>query len=205
MDKWINRAIAAVAAVMVLYHLVFVYHLIHGPYEHQATHFGFALLLVFLGCWKKSKKLWPLWLGLILLSVLATGYVKVFYAELELRAGGQTIADIIIGTLLVALAIVATQRTYGWAIPIVAFVFLVYLFFGSYLPSPFYHPPFTYKYTISQLSIGLTGMFGAYLGASANYIFLFVIFGGLLQTTGAITFFMELGKAASRRLAGGGG
>jgi len=128
MDRWVKRTLAVVATGMVLYHLVFVYYLIHGPYEHQAVHFGFALVLVFLGCWEKTKKFWPLWLGLIVLSIIATGYVNVFYEALELRAGSQTTADITVGTLLVALAIIATQRTYGWAIPIVAAIFLIYLF-----------------------------------------------------------------------------
>jgi TRAP transporter 4TM/12TM fusion protein len=203
LENWLNGVVIVVASSMFLYHMVSCLYLIQGPIEFQNTHFALGLLIIFLRSWKSSKKFFPLWLGLIIVSLVATGYVMIFYPELEWRAGSQTTIDVIIGTLLILLAIIATKQAFGWGIPIVASIFLTYLFLGYYLPEPFYHYKYSYSRIISGISIGLTGMYGPFLGASSNYIFLFVVFGGMLQASGTVDFILAVGKIISKKLRGG--
>jgi len=112
----------------------------------------------------------------------------------------------VIGALLIMLVLEATRLPFGWLMPLLAAMVVVYPFFGSMLPEPFHTTSYGLKRTISNLSVSLNnGIYGAVLPISANFIFLFVVFGGVLQATGATRFFMELGKLAGRRLQGGPG
>lgn len=70
---------------------------------------------------------------------------------------------------------------------------------------PLYHREFNYSYVISYLSIGLSGIFGSFLSISANFVFLFVVFGALLEIIKVNDLFYELGKAAGRVFKGGQG
>ncbi len=190
---------------MVIYHLVYTRTIFLGPIEHQNTHLLFALLLVFVGLLKKDKKRWPLILPLILASLITTGYIYYFYDDLEMRSGMQTTPDIYIGIVLLIISFIAVLYTTGKALVIVALVFMAYAFLGQYLPEPLWHYPLALRTIISSYNIGLSGMFGIALSVSANYIFLFVIFGAMITVSGAGRFFIEVGKLAGRRLAGGAG
>ena len=199
---------AAGALAMVLYHMVSTQVLLQGTVEHNTTHLGFALVLVFLTTLetsgKRSRRIYLVML--ILLSLTALGYIRLFSKELQLRAWFSTVPDLVIGAILILLVLEATRQSFGWLVPLLTVAVVVYPFFGSLLPEPFHTTSYGLKRTISNLSVSLNnGIYGAVLPISANFIFLFVVFGGVLQATGATRFFIELGKLIGRRLHGGPG
>ena len=199
---------AAVALAMVIYHMVYTQVLLQGSVEHYNTHLGFALLLVFLTSIESSKrKGWRIFAAtLALLSLAATVYIQIFLEDLQLRVWFGTTTDIIIGAILILLVLEAARQAIGWFIPILTIAVVLYPFFGSHLPEPFHTTSYGFTRTISNLSISLNnGVFGPVLPTSANYVFLFIVFGGVLQATGATKFFLELGKLAGRRFRGGPG
>ena len=206
-EKWspkmLGRIITIVAVVGALYHLICTQWLFQTFLEHQNNHFAFSLVLVLLVIMRQKPKRWPYLLGLMVIGLVATGYVKIFFSALQERAGFPTTADMVIGIMLVIVALEASRLAFGLAIPILACIFIGYDLFGHYLPDPFYHMKFDLKYVVSNLSIGLQGMYGTALSVSVNYIFLFFLFGGILQKSGAIEFFSNLGKLAGRKLKGG--
>ena len=202
-SKTLERIITIVAVVGALYHLISTQWLFQTFLEHQNNHFAFSLVLVLLVIIKNKPKLWPYFLTLMILGLVATGYVKFNFTELQERIGFPIGADIVIGIMLVIIALETSRLAFGWAIPILALIFIGYDLFGHYLPRPFYHMEFDLEYIISNLSIGLQGMYGTALSVSVNYIFLFFLFGGILQKSGAIEFFSTLGKLAGRKLKGG--
>jgi TRAP transporter 4TM/12TM fusion protein len=202
-SKVIDIAIAVVGIGMGMYHLISTQRFLQGPIEHQDTHLGFALLLVFLTTMKKKIKLWPITLIFLLASIVTTVYIRILVPELEIRAGSPTLPDIVIGFILLIVMIEATREAFGPILPLIGILAILYFFFGQYLPYPFGHSGFKVARVISHLDIGLTGVFGTVLGVSANYIFLFILFGGILQASGAMEFFLQLGKLAGRKLAGG--
>ena len=203
LSKIIDIAIAVVGIGMGVYHLISTQRFLQGPIEHQDTHLGFALLLVFLTTMKKKIKLWPITSIFLLASIVTTVYIRILVPELEIRAGSPTLPDIVIGFILLVVMIEATREAFGPILPLIGILAILYFFFGQYLPYPFGHSGFKVARVISHLDIGLTGVFGTVLGVSANYIFLFILFGGILQASGAMEFFLQLGKLAGRRLAGG--
>lgn len=207
-ENKLNTAVMVVALAMVLYHLVYSQVLLQSTIAHLNTHLGFCLLLVFLASGAESKgKNWRLWsLVLGLLALLGVGYVQVLWPELQMRAYFNTSIDLAIGVLLILLVLEACRRTFGLVIPLIAVVVILYPFAGHYFPEPFYCTSLGLKQTISNLSIGLCqGIYGAVLPTSANFIFLFIVFGGVLQATGGGRFLLMLAGLAGNRVRGGPG
>lgn len=200
---WIIRIVAIVMAV---YHMAATQYLFQAPVEHQNNHLAFALVLMFLTTFGKNRKFWPVTAFFLLLSIICTGYVKVFFRALEHRAGvSPTDLDIVIGLIIVLVSFEATRRAFGWALPVVGALFVGYTFFGHYLPPPFWHFPHDLRQIVTMYSIGLTGMYGTPLSVSTQYIFLFMLFGGLLSASQAAKFLLEIAKLPARKLAGGAG
>jgi len=198
----LDTVIAVVAIGMVLYHLVYFETIFQGPYAHQATHLGLAMVLIFLGSMKRVPKLRFLWMVLVLASIIVAGYIIVYSEALQLRPGFPTNLDIVIGIMLVLLCLEASRQSFGIILSIVALVVIAYGLFGHLLPPPLEHAQEEPARIVSYCGIGLRGMFGVPLEASANYIFLFVVFGSLLQVTGATRFFVEVGALLGRRFRG---
>jgi TRAP transporter 4TM/12TM fusion protein len=201
-NKVLGYLLMAVACGMGFYHLLATQYLIWGVFQHQATHLGFAVILVFLGGIKELK-IRILWNGAMLFSgFVVIAYILGNYQHVEMSVGLPTNVDIVIGIFLVLVVIEATRQAWGSILPIVSLVFIAYFFLGHHLPEPFWHLYFTPAYIISALGIGLQGIFGVVLGVSANMVFLFMLFGGLLYVSGT-SFVMELGKAVGMKLASG--
>jgi TRAP transporter 4TM/12TM fusion protein len=192
----------AVACGMGFYHLLATQYLLWGVFQHQAMHLGFALTLVFLGGIKELKIRTSWNVAMLFTGTVVIAYILGNYQHVEMSVGLPTKVDIVIGIFLVLVVIEATRQAWGSILPIVSLVFIAYFFLGHHLPEPFWHLYFTPAYIISALGIGLQGIFGVVLGVSANMVFLFMLFGGLLYVSGT-KFVMELGKAVGMKLASG--
>jgi TRAP transporter 4TM/12TM fusion protein len=163
-------------------------------------------MLVFLvsviGSKGRIGRLWSLFL--VLLALLATGYVEALWPALQLRAYRNTVIDLVIGVILIFLVLESTRRAFGLIIPIFTLIVILYPFAGLYFPEPFTTLSMGLGGTISHLAIGLQrGIYGDVLSSSANYIFLFVVYGGLLEAAGGVKFFRLLATLFAGRLQGG--
>jgi TRAP transporter 4TM/12TM fusion protein len=212
MDNWrkylslfnISNAILIVGVAMALYHLISSQYLIFGGYKHQNVHLLFAFLLVFLLDYRdKPRRSKIITTIAILLSIVCTLYVGIFYDELELRAMFNTKIDILIGVILIVLVLEATRRAFGLILPSIAGLAIIYCTFGYLIPGPLKAMQVSLTKIIPSLSIGFKGIYGSILAISANYIFLFVFFGAMLQVSGATEFFMIIGKIAGRKFRAG--
>ncbi|MFC1963821.1 TRAP transporter permease [Chloroflexota bacterium] len=204
-NRFLDVAIAVIAVAMVLYHLVSTQRIFVNFIQHQDIHLGFALTLVFLGSLRaaRTRKIWPLLLLLIAASAAVVTYISVFFDHLEVVPGMPNNVDLIMGIILIIVVLEATRRAWGIILPLIGVIFMVYFFLGENLPFGLSHGGYNPRYIVSALGIGLSGIFGTFLPVSANFIFLFMVFGGLLQVTGALGLILEFGKAAGRVLAGG--
>lgn len=206
-SKLIDVALVVVGLAAVAYHMTTTQYLFVGSFEHQAIHLLFLLSLIFLQGMRRAGTFWGRGSAAILLvlGVVGAGYVLLNLTHLEMVIGFPETRDILIGVLLIALVMEATRQAWGLALPIVAGTFVAYFLWGHYLPEPLYHREFNFSYIISYLSIGLSGIFGTFLAISANFVFIFVIFGALLEVIRVNDLFTELGKAAGRVFRGGPG
>lgn len=206
-NKYLDYGFTVIGLAMVAYHMVSTQILFLGNLEHQNLHLVFALLLTFLGSLRKggslAGKAWC-WL-LIAASLVGTIYVFANMEHLEEAAGFPDPMDIAIGILLIIVVMEATRQAWGWTLPVVAIIFIAYFAFGHLIPGPLFHRPFKLDYIVTYLCIGFTGVYGTFLSISANDIFMFVVFGGLLGVVKVTDVLYELGKLFGRFLEGGPG
>lgn len=207
----IGKSIFYIAVAMALFQL---YNSIFpgiDPVALQNMHLMFSFVIIFLGVIKKellndkSKYRVLYSIAILILALGATLYVQFNHTEMVLRVGQATKMDLIIGVILLIVTIDATRVTFGKAIPIIIIIGIAYMITGPYFSGILYHGGFSYKRIISTLVTNFSGLYGSLLRTSATYIALFMIFGGLLTTTGAGQFFVDMAMVIGGRYRAGAG
>jgi len=140
---------------------------------------------------------------LIILSILATGYMFIYYPDIMRRPSLPITLDLIAGGLCILLILEAARRTVGITLPIVASIFLLYAYFGNYFPGFLYHRGFSLKRIIDHMYMGTEGIFGIPIGVSASFVYLFILFGSFLGKCGLSEAFINLASALAGKSAGG--
>jgi len=183
----------------------------------RSIHLAFAAALVFLSfplikrrsfkgffSFLTDKTRLP-WVDL-LLSVAAAAsacYVLFDYTGIAERMGDPNTRDIIIGGILVILLLEAARRSLGLPLPILAALFMAYCYWAERMPDALRFTGRSIPYIISKLTMGDEGVFGIPLGVSASTVFLFVLFGSMLEKSGGGRFFVQLSFSLLGRFKGG--
>ena len=202
-NKVSSKIMPIIALAMSLYHLWQVMTPSMDPTLQQDIHLAFALTLVFLSAMnvKESQKPGRALLSQIaslifmIFSLISTIYIYVNFDDLVNRAGRYTSIDTIIGFLMILAVLEATRRTYGILLPALVLIAILYGHFGYLLPGIFHHSGYSWPRLIASVTTYLYGIFGTVLDVSATYIVLFMIFGGLLEASGAGEFFIKVAIA----------
>jgi TRAP transporter 4TM/12TM fusion protein len=142
----------------------------------------------------------------IVLAVLAVAgalYIWWDYSGIITRQGTPNTTDIVLGTMLIILLLEAARRALGPALSILAFLFLMYVFAGPYMPEVLRHRGVPLDFIISDMYLTTTGIFGVPLGVSVDFVFLFVLFGALLDKAGGGKYFIDVAFSALGTLRGG--
>jgi TRAP transporter 4TM/12TM fusion protein len=175
--------------------------------QARTLHLTFAFLLTFttFPAFRTSRRdRIPLadWIlaGLAVVSVM---YLFVFYREISLRPGLPTTADIVVSVIGVVLLLEAARRAVGPALAIIAALMIGYIFAGPWLPGLLAHKGATLARAASQMWLTSEGIFGVALGVSTTVVFLFVLFGSLLEKAGAGNYFIQLAYAMLGHYRGG--
>ena len=114
-----------------------------------------------------------------------------------------TTPQLFFGGCLLALVMEATRRTAGLGLTAIVGLFLIYNWFGSWLPAPFGHGIKDFSYSLDILLFTTDGVFGVPIQVIASYVFIFVLFGTLLAKAGGGQFFFDLASAMTRGARGG--
>ncbi len=175
--------------------------------EMRSLHLALALFLAYLAYpfGKRSSRESVPYLDWALAAVGAfcAAYIFLFYRELSTRSGQPTPLDIAVAVTGVLLLLEATRRVVGPPMAIIASLMLVYAFAGSYMPDAIAHKGVSLSKAASHYWLTTEGVFGVALGVSASYIFLFVLFGALLEKAGAGGYFIKVAYALLGHLRGG--
>ncbi|MFV2092720.1 MAG: TRAP transporter large permease subunit, partial [Hyphomicrobiales bacterium] len=178
--------------------------------QQRAIHLAFALFLAFLSypAFKASPRRWvPVYdWGLAVLATLTSLFIVFFYLEISGRSGGvRTPLEIVVSLLGIIAVLEVTRRVLGMALVIVAVVFMAYAFLGPYAPEIISHRGVSLNRFADHFWLTTEGVYGLPLGVSNSFIFLFVLFGGLLEKAGAGNFFVKLSFSLLGHLRGGPG
>lgn len=181
----------------------------------KAFHLAFALALVYLNIPAIKETRWDLrillsmkrvnWTDWLLgaIAMVAALYIFFDYAGISERPGQPIGRDLIVGVVLVVLMLEATRRVLGPALPIICSVFMAYVFLGPYLPDFISFKGATLTRFISQITMDTQGIYGVPLHVSATVVFLFVLFGTMLDRAGGGAFFTRLAISGLGQYRGG--
>ncbi|MBS6830565.1 MAG: TRAP transporter permease, partial [Desulfovibrio sp.] len=179
----------------------------YPPQIQRAVHLGFVLVLIYLlyPARATGSKHKLTWYDVLLAAAGAAvcGYIVWNYDVIVLDAGPPTEMDFIFGCASILLVLEATRRIVGLPITLVAVCFLLYAKFGNLIPGMMGHPGFSMKRIVAHMYLTTEGLFGMPLGVSASFVFLFILFGAFLHSTGLGKFFIDLALAAAGRFVGG--
>ena len=117
--------------------------------------------------------------------------------------GPMTTGDIVFGTMLILLTLESARRVVGLALPIIALVFIAYCMFGSHMPYPFTIRTPPLKIFLDHMVLTPQAIFGVPVGVSATFVFLFILFGAFLESTGGGKFIIDFSMALVGRTTGG--
>ena len=146
----------------------------------------------------------PAWeWALALVGAFCAAYLFLFYGEIADRVGAPILQDYVVGVAGLMLLLEATRRSLGPALMIVATVFLAYTFLGPYMPSIIAHKGNSLSEVINHQWVTTEGVFGIALGVSTSFVFLFVLFGALLDKAGAGNYFIQVAFSLMGHMRGG--
>jgi TRAP-type uncharacterized transport system fused permease subunit len=175
----------------------------------RSIHLAFAMFLGFLAypAFKSSPRDYipPLDWVFAILSIVVTLYLWIFARDLADRAGLPTTVDLIISGIGVVIVLEAARRALGPPLMIIAMVFLAYVFFGHLAPDVMSWKGASFSRAMSHFWITQEGVFGVALGVSTSMVFLFVLFGSLLERAGAGNYFILVAFSLLGKFKGGPG
>jgi len=198
-----KKFIYIIAVLVSCYHL---YTAFFGPpvtLKHRSLHVAMMLSMAFImypfstKCDNK-KVAWYDWI-FVALSCAVPFYVWTDYLGVVERAGRASETDMLIATLLVFLVLEASRRVTGWALPILSLTFIAYGLFGRDMPGIFAHRGYNWTALSNHFFANTEGIYGTSVSVAASYIFLFILFGCVMNKCGMGQFFNDLALS----LAGG--
>lgn len=181
--------------------------LVFNDTQSRSIHLAFAVFLAFLAYPAFSSSRTdhvPLtdWFFAVA-GAFCAAYLFLFYRDLSQRPGQPITQDLVVAMIGIVLLLEATRRALGLPMVIVALVFLGYTFGGRYMPDLIAHKGASLERVASHQWLTTEGVFGVALGVSNGFIFLFVLFGSLLDRAGAGNYFIKSAFALLGHLRGG--
>lgn len=210
---WLERAIATLAVAMALFHLIASSPFILMPnLLLRGIHLLFAMIIGFL-LFSLHKGRVGNWLDafFIVLSFVCVGYLVINHTAIEIRPAWTLDASpleiaVTVGTIVALIEL--TRRAVGGAVAALCVAFIIYGFIGPYLRyadflRPIAHRGVSLDQFVDQMYFSYEGIFGVSLGVSTDFIFLFVVFGSILQAIGGGDFFINVTRGVAGATRGG--
>jgi TRAP transporter 4TM/12TM fusion protein len=190
-EAWLAAAICAALSLYALYWTQFAVN----TSIYRASFLGLVLAAAFLvfPLFPKGEGRHVRILDWLLIA-LAFASVYYFCTHLEatkMRATSPRDIEIWLGGVLIVLVLEATRRATGWALPAIALIFLIYGYFGRYMPEPFNHRGFSIARIVGQNYLTLEGLFSTPMDVAATFIIVFSLYGAVLDRGGAGRFYID--------------
>lgn len=204
---WRQYITVFISVIFVLFQL---YATLSGAITAQvlrATHLAFVQLLAFLlfPPTKNSPRNTLPWYDIVLglIGVACWLYIVVNFDSLVRRSGNNTPLDVAVGIVGILVLFESCRRIVGLPIMIIAGSFIVFAFAGKYLPGFLHHRGYSLQRVVCHLFYNTEGIMGTPIGACSTFIFLFILFGALLEKTGIGHFFIDVCNALAGGASGG--
>lgn len=207
--NWIDLIFYIILFVFILYQLYYVRKVPYEPAKHAIIHLGFAMVV---SAWARlrsknlSKARRATIILVIIASVVVTLYFFLNYKMILSNPSFPPFWALVMGVLAAFTSILLVYWTYGLLFPIFSVIAFLYVLYGKYIPGVLKATSSSLPRAITILATDVTspwGVYGSLLALSANYLFLFIIFGSVLHAFGGLRFIMQLGNLAASKLRSG--
>ncbi|MFZ0241850.1 MAG: TRAP transporter permease [Desulfobacterales bacterium] len=176
----------------------------------RSIHLGAILSLTFLlrppfkSARKDTLSVWVFmdW-ALVAASIYCTGYICYNLLEIFERQGDWLPSDLVVSIIGTLLVLEACRRVIGLVMTGICLAAILYAHFGPYMPELIIHKGYSIERIATTLWLTTEGIFGLPIGVAATFVYVFVLFGAFLETTGGGNFFIELAYSITGRFAGG--
>ena len=199
--------IMVISIVFIAYHLYTARFGMPETIKHRATHVGFILTLVWMyfPATRKSPTNRPssFDLALVATTIAVTVYTIIARDAFLIRAGVASNSNYIFGGILILLVLEACRRSVGWQLLALGVIFLLYAYFGRYMPGVFSHRGYTIKRIIYQMYLTGQGIFGIPIEVSSTFLIIFVILAAVLERSGLGKLFNDMALGVGGRMTGG--
>jgi TRAP transporter 4TM/12TM fusion protein len=201
------RLIKLVLSTLLCLYVIYSTFFTMEPMKARSIFILLVLLIAILTI--EKDKLQTLWgkvfiVVMAVCSILSFGYVTLFSNDILTRAGVPNSPDIVFGFIAVLLLLYLVQRSTGWTFTLIIIASVIYAFFGNLIPMDYGgHGGFTLNRFLTTVYLSTNGIFGSVMYVMFQYVFLFVLFGKILEYSGALSFVMTLSQALVGRLCGG--
>ena len=204
------RVVTAIAVSLSLYQLYTAGIAALTALVQRSIHLGAILSLTYLlkPPFKSARKdkltFWLVldWL-LVGASIYCTYYICSNLSAIFERQGDWLRMDLVVSIVGVLLVLEACRRVIGWVMTGVCLLAILYAIYGPYMPDLIMHKGYSIERIATTLWLTTEGVFGLPLGVAATFVFVFVLFGAFLESTGGGNFFIELAYALTGRFSGG--
>jgi len=200
-----RHLIVAIALAAALFHL---YAAGMSPFTalvQRPIHLALMASLGFLGVGVRASDGKRRWDAALLSAAMALGCVYIVSQNEALvrRVGAATPLDLAAGALTVVLVLELARRAAGWGLVSIALLALAYAFIGPWLPGFLAHRGYSVTRLIEHLYLSTEGIWGIPLGVSADFVYLFVLFGAILDAAGGGELLIGLAGRVARGARGG--
>jgi TRAP transporter 4TM/12TM fusion protein len=216
-QQWARYLVAVIAISWSAFQLSIASFLILDSLAIRAIHLGFALLIVFLSypflrgkhkgllsiVTRARGRVGPIALIVASFGCFSAVYIFLDYQGISQRQGLPLFRDMVLGIMLIVLLLEASRRVVGPALPIISIVFILYALYGNHMPDFLAFKGVSVRRLLGQLTMSTEGIYGIPLDVSANIVFLFVLFGAMLERAGAGTYFIRLALSVLGTFRGG--
>lgn len=211
--RWNNKGLILFFSLLTIGYALFHFYITFNPLPtllQRSFHLTFAMAMVFLlyPTFKKQDRTKVPFYDWILFALSIGSFIYLYnvYQDIVTTRGGiASNTDVMVAILTVILVFEAARRVTGWILPILALIFLMYPFFShqDWLPRMLLTRPFDLPDIFGQMFTKTEGLFSTAIGASVQFIFLFILFGAFLAKSGMGKFFNDLALALAGHKQGG--
>jgi len=212
-DKWV---VPGIAVVWCIFQLSIASWVLLDTVIIRAVHLGFAMLITFTSYPTLKKPRTGFWsflstrtripvfdYALAIIACFASLYIFLDYEGIAGRQGAPIMRDILVGVVLVIVLLEAARRVIGPGLTVIASAFSLYAFFAEQMPEFMAFKSASLRKYIGKMTMQTEGIYGIPLDVSATIVFLFVLFGTMLDRAGGGRFFINLALSMLGRFKGG--
>lgn len=213
LTKHLQTFTGIVIVAMVVYHMYVTIFGIRQPLLHRGRHLAFAvivlLLLEIIKYFQSGKGSLPNLIISVMGILLMVFFIAYFTREFSRFEGRWCYVnpvypmDVVVGFILLGIVLYTAWLKLGYPLPVLAMVFLAYAFWGNYIPGYWGHQGFPTHQIIEHMYLIPEGIFSVPIAVSSRFIYLFILFGSVLQVVGIGDFFLDLANALVGRTRGG--